>query len=310
MEMRTLGNAGPHISVIGYGAWEAGGADWGPNRSDEEVIESMRAALDAGMNWIDTAEVYGQGRSEDLVGRAVNGRRDEVWIFTKVAPDNEGSGIRPDEIRKAVRGSLRRLRTDRIDLYQIHWPDERVPVEDSWGAMTELVDEGLVRHIGVSNFDRQLLERCLALRHVDSCQNAFSLLEQNDRRELLPWLAGRGIGYLAYGPLGFGLLTGALTSDTTFTQGDWRAEEREAGKGLFAPGTFEQNLQRVERLKAVSERVGVPLAPLALRWVIQQVGVTGAIAGSRNPHHVSVNATAGKLQLDDRALEGIEAIFS
>jgi aryl-alcohol dehydrogenase-like predicted oxidoreductase len=310
VEMRTLGNAGPEISVVGYGAWEAGGADWGPNRSDEDVIASMRAALDAGMNWIDTAEVYGQGRSEDLVARAVGGRRDDVLIFTKVAPDDEGSGIRPHEIQKAVRGSLRRLRTDRIDLYQIHWPDERVPVEDSWGTMIELVDEGLVRHIGVSNFDQPLLERCLALSHVDSCQNAFSLLEQDDRPELLPWLDGKGIGYLAYGPLGFGLLTGALGRETTFEEGDWRAKERQGHEGLFASGTFERSLQLVERLRAVGERLGVALAPLALRWVVQQLGVTAAIAGSRNPRHVTANATAGDLRLDGRALREIEAIFS
>jgi len=270
----------------------------------------MQAALDAGMNWIDTAEVYGQGRSEDLVARAVGGRRDDVLIFTKVAPDDEGSGIRPDEIREAVRGSLRRLRRDRIDLYQIHWPDNRIPVEESWGTMAELVDEGLVRFIGVSNFDQPLLERCLAIRHVDSCQNAFSLLEQNDRPELLPWLHGQGIGYLAYGPLGFGLLTGTLQPDTTFAEEDWRAKEREGREGLFARGAFEQSLERAERLRRVSERLGVSLAPLALRWVIQQLGVTGAIAGSRNPDHVIANATAGDLRLDDATLREIDANFS
>jgi aryl-alcohol dehydrogenase-like predicted oxidoreductase len=310
MEMRRLGARGPEISVIGYGAWEAGGTDWGPNRSDDEVIASMRAALDSGTNWIDTAEVYGKGRSEHLVAQAVAGRRDEVLIFTKVAPDDEGSGVRPHEIRTAVRGSLRRLSTDRIDLYQIHWPNGRFPVEDSWGTMAELVDEGLVRYIGVSNFDRSLLEGCLAVRHVDSCQNAFSLLEQDDRRDLLPWLYQNGVGYLAYGPLGFGLLTGALDRDTTFTEGDWRGRERERGEGLFAPGTFEENLQRVERLKKVSSRVRIALAPLALRWVVQQPGVTGAIVGSRNPRHVIANASAGDLRLDDHAVREIEAIFS
>jgi aryl-alcohol dehydrogenase-like predicted oxidoreductase len=310
MEMRRLGARGPEISVIGYGAWEAGGADWGPNRSDEEVIASMRAALDAGINWIDTSEVYGQGRSETLVAKALAGRRDDVLIFTKVAPDDEGSGIRPQEIQAAVRGSLRRLATDRIDLYQIHWPDDRFPVEDSWGTMAELVHEGLVRYIGVSNFGRSLLERCLAVRHVDSCQNAFSLLEQGDRPDLLPWLHARGVGYLAYGPLGFGLLTGALEPSTVFAEGDWRGKEREGGEGLFAPGTFEENLQRVERLKVISGRLGPGLAPLALRWVVQQLGVTGAIAGSRNTRHVIANSSAGDLRLDDAEMREIEEVFS
>lgn len=155
METRTLGADGPEVSVVGYGAWEAGGSDWGPNESGGAVVDSMRAAFDSGMNWIDTAEVYGRGRSEELVARAVEGRRGEVLVFTKVAPDDEGSGIRREEIRKAVQGSLSRLRTDRIDLYQAHWPDDRIPVEETWGTMAELVGEGLVRFIGLSNFDRE-----------------------------------------------------------------------------------------------------------------------------------------------------------
>jgi aryl-alcohol dehydrogenase-like predicted oxidoreductase len=195
---RTLGAKGPEISVVGYGAWEAGGADWGPNASDDAVVDSMRVIFDVGINWIDTAEVYGQGRSEELVARAVAGRRDQVLIFTKVAPDDEGSGIRPEEIRRAIRGSLSRLQTDHVDLYQVHWPDDRIPVEDTWGAMAEVVNEGLALYIGVSNFDRERIERCLPIHPVTSVQNQFSLLHQEDRAELLPWLARQDIGYLAY----------------------------------------------------------------------------------------------------------------
>ena len=154
MRTRNLGTDNPEISVVGYGAWQAGGADWGGRATDDDVIAAIRAALDSGQTWIDTAEVYGKGRSEELVGRAIAGRRDEVLLFTKVAPDDEGSGIRPDEIRSAIQGSLRRLGTDHVDLYQVHWPDDRIPVEETWGAMAELVREGLARRIGVSNFDR------------------------------------------------------------------------------------------------------------------------------------------------------------
>src|SRR5206468_12601545 len=136
---------GPEMSVIGYGSWEAGGTDWGPNASDEVVIAAIRAALDAGVNWIDTAEVYGQGTAEELVARAIEGHRDEVFITTKVAPIEEGTGLRPDEIHRAIRGSLQRLRSGRVDVYQVHWLDEDVPLEETWGAMRDLVQEGLVR---------------------------------------------------------------------------------------------------------------------------------------------------------------------
>jgi aryl-alcohol dehydrogenase-like predicted oxidoreductase len=313
MKTRTLGTNGPQISVVGYGAWEAGGTDWGPNESDDAVVDSMRAIFDAGINWIDTAEVYGQGRSEELVARAVAGRRDEILIFTKVAPDDEGSGIRPEEIRKAIEGSLSRLQTDHVDLYQVHWPDDRIPVEDTWGAMAELVREGSALHIGVSNFDRPRIERCLPIHPVTSVQNQFSLIHQDDRAELLPWLAGQGIGYLAYAPLGFGLLTRAVGHGTAIPEGDWRGRQRagstEEEIGPFSPGTFERNLERVERLGSVAEGLGIPVPTLALAWALHQEGATATIAGSRNPAHVRSNADAGDVTLDAPTLREIDSIF-
>lgn len=313
MQTRPLGKDGPEISVVGYGAWEAGGTQWGPNESDDAVIDSMRAVFDAGIDWIDTAEVYGHGRSEELVARAVAGRRDEISIFTKVAPADEGSGLRPEEIGKAIRGSLSRLETDHVELYQVHWPDDRIPLEETWGTMAELVQEGLVRHVGVSNFDRKLIERCLPIHPVTSVQNRFSLVNQDDREQLLPWLAEMGIGYLAYGPLGFGLLTGAVGPDYVFAEGDWRGAQRagspEEGEGPFSAGIFERNLKRVERLSPVAKRLGVPLSALALRWALEQRGVTVTIAGSRDAAHVRSNAGAGDLTLDETTLQEIDEIF-
>ena len=309
MQTRSLGRHGPAISVVGYGAWEAGGDVWGDNASDDEVISAMRAAIEAGMSWIDTAEGYGGGRSEELVGRATEDRRDEVLLFTKVAPRPQGSGFKPDEVRRGIEGSLARLRTDHVDLYQLHWPDRSTPIEDTWTAMAELQDRGLTRCIGLSNVNRWYVERCLPIRHVDSVQNEFSLLSRDDGREFLPWLAEQGVGYLAYGPLAYGMLSGAIRADTTFSPQDWRGGRGgfESYRRFFAPGKLERNAERVDRLRSIADRLGVTVAALALRWVVEQPGVTGAIAGSRNPEHVRANAAAGDLRAGDDIMEDIEA---
>ena len=190
------------MSVIGFGAWEAGGDAWGANPSEDDVIGAMRAALDAGMSWIDTAEVYGNGVSESLVGRAI--------------------GFRPQEIRRACDASLARLGIETIDLYQLHWPDPMgTPVEESWGAMRALVDEGKVRFAGVSNFDRELIERCETIHHVDSLQQELSLLRLDDR-ELIRWCGEHGTGVVSYSPLAAGMLTGAFDRERALAVDDWR----------------------------------------------------------------------------------------
>jgi methylglyoxal reductase len=312
MDVQKLGRLGPAISVVGFGAWEAGGNMWGANESDDAVVAAIRAAMDAGMTWIDTAEVYGDGRSEELVAKAVAGQADGVSIFTKVAPKPAGSGFRPEQVQAGIRGSLKRLGVDHVELFQLHWPDLSVPVEETWGAMAAVQDEGLARHIGVSNFDRPLVQRCLAVRHVDSVQNELSLFRQEDRKRLLPWLEEQGVGYLAYGPLAFGLLTGAIREDTTFPQDDWRAGGMGMGNydRLFSPRVRAGLLAKVDRLRPIADRLGTQPATLALRWVIQQPGVTAAIAGSRNPEHTRSNAAAGDLRLDEATAQEIEGIFA
>jgi aryl-alcohol dehydrogenase-like predicted oxidoreductase len=302
MQTRQLGSQGPEITVVGYGAWEAGGADWGPNEAEDAVVAAMHAALDAGIGWIDTAEVYGRGVSETIVGRAVAGRRDDLLIFTKVAPAPEGSGFRPEQVRAACDASLGRLGTDHIDLYQLHWPDETgVPLEDTWGAMAELAVAGKVRHVGLSNFDREQIERCEAIRHVDSLQPEFSMLAL-DERDLIAWCGEAGVGVISYSPLGAGLLTGAITPGTVFS--DWRGEQTE---GYLAD--LDRSLATVERLRPVADRLGITPSQLALAWNIAQPGVTGAIAGSRNPEHVRANAAAGDIVPDDTDLAEIEQIL-
>jgi aryl-alcohol dehydrogenase-like predicted oxidoreductase len=310
MRRNRLGSRGPEVSVVGFGAWEAGGgSEWGHSPPQEQVVEAIRTVFDSGIDWIDTAEVYGGGRSEELVARAIAGRRDEVLIATKVAPQPDGSGFRADQVRSACEGSLRRLGTDHVDLYQLHWPDERgVPVEETWGAMAALLDDGLVRSIGVSNFDRGLIERCEAIRHVDSLQQEFSMLRLEDR-DLIGWCGEQGTGVLSYAPLAYGLLTGAITSETRFDEGDFRGGDEEGGS-LFARGNRERNLALVDGLRPIAERLGITLAQLALAWNAAQAGVTAAIAGSRNPDHVRSNAVAGDVDLDEATLSELEAVLS
>jgi aryl-alcohol dehydrogenase-like predicted oxidoreductase len=291
--------------VIGYGAWEAGGTAWGENESEDVVIEAIRAGLDAGIDWIDTAEVYGDGVSERLVGHAIEGRRDDVVVATKVAPEPEGTGFRPEQVRTACEKSLQRLGTDRIDVYQLHWPDESgVPLEDTWGAMGDLQDAGLALHIGVSNFDRAQIETCLAMRHVDSLQPEFSMLTRG-HADLIRWCGEQGVGVVSYGPLAYGLLTGAITSETRFSDGDWRGQEPK--EGPFAD--LEGSLAIVERLRAVADRLGCEPSQLALAWNVHRPGVTAAIAGSRNPDHVRSNALAGDLALDTATLEELDSLL-
>ena len=302
MRTRRLGSRGPELSVVGFGAWEAGGDDWGPNDSEGSVIGAIRAGLDAGMTWVDTAEVYGDGVSETLVGRAVGDRRADVLVATKVAPAPDGTGFRPDEVRAACEASLRRLGTDVIDLYQLHWPDGRVPVEDTWGAMVGLLDTGFVRSIGVSNFDRELIERCLAIHHVDSLQQEFSLVRPEDR-DLIRWCGEVGVGVLSYSPLGAGLLTGAIDRADAVRIDDWRASE-----GLTSPAHLDRAFAVVDGMRPIAERLGVSVAQLALGWNLAQPGVTSAIAGSRSSDHARANAATGDLELDAATVAELDAL--
>jgi aryl-alcohol dehydrogenase-like predicted oxidoreductase len=311
MKKQKLGNNGPDISVVGFGAWEAGGQFWGPGPTHDKVIQAMRDGFDAGMTWIDTAEVYGRGQSEEIVGEAVRDYPD-VLVFTKVAPKPSGSGFKSDQVRQAAEQSLKRLGKDHIDLYQLHWPDGNVPVEETWQAMAQLVDDGLVRWIGVSNFDVPLMERCEKIRHVDSLQPHFSMLHRGPLDDRLPYCDRNGTGVIAYGPLGFGLLTGAFTKETTFPDDDWRSGKMgmDGYQEMYAPGTFEKNIGLVERLKVLAKDRNIAVGQLALAWVFHQKGVTAAIAGSRSSTHTVENAGGGDVSLGAADLAEVEALLT
>jgi aryl-alcohol dehydrogenase-like predicted oxidoreductase len=310
MRTRKLAPSGPEISVIGCGGWEAGGGYWGPNPSDEEMIAAMRAGFDQGINWVDTAEAYGAGRSEELVGKAIKGFAD-VLVFTKVVMQPFGSGLAPAGIRAGAEASRRRLDREELDLYQLHLPDPSVEVEESWEAMSQLVNEGRVRYIGVSNFPPELVERCEKVRHVDTVQLHFSLLHRDDYRSLFPLCESYGIAILAYGPLGFGVLTGTVTAETRFSEDDWRSGGVPVPvplyEQIFKPGVFDRHLTSVQALRPVAERKGVTLAQLALGWVVAQPGVTAAIVGSRSAVRMAENAEAGSIDLSRPDLDEIDA---
>lgn len=310
MRMTRLGRSGPEISVIGYGAWEAGGMAWGANPPDHETIGAMRAAFDAGITWVDTAEVYGGGRSEELVGQAVAGL--DVAVFTKVAPHPAGSGFDAAGVRSGAEASLRRLGRDVIDLLQLHWPAPAIAVEETWAAMASLVDDGLVRWIGVSNFSPELVARCERIRHVDSLQPQFSMLHRAGRHDVFPLCQDAGTGILAYGPLAYGLLTGRFDESTTFSDDDWRSGQHgmRSYDELFAPGPFRRNLATVEALRPLARAKGVTMAALALAWVVHQAGVTAAIAGSRSAEHVRDNAAAGEIELTVTELADVEQVLA
>lgn len=308
METRRLGRNGPDLTVIGFGAWAIGGGGyewgWGP-QDDSASVAAIHRALDLGINWIDTAAVYGLGHSEEVVGKAVQGRRDRVCIATKCGQVwDERGRIRTDDrartVRREVEASLRRLKIDVIDLYQVHWPDPETPAEETWEAMAALQDEGKVRFLGVSNFDVPLMERCRAIRHIDSLQPPYSMLMRDVEDEILPYCAKHGIGVVVYSPLQSGLLTGRF-DPARLAPDDWRRRDE-----AFRPPLLAKNLAFVERLRGIASRHGKTPGPLAIAWVLRHPAVTGAIVGARRRDQVDENVGAAGWQLAPSELEEIE----
>jgi aryl-alcohol dehydrogenase-like predicted oxidoreductase len=300
--------AGPALSVVGLGTWGLGGA-YGPPPQDRVVVETIRAALSEGVNWIDTAEVYGAGRVEQLVGEAIRGRRDEVFVATKLADHPVGSGYHPVNIRPALLASLRRLGTDRVDLYQLHrFPDrETIPIEDTWGAMAGLVDEGLARHIGLCNVDARQMQRCLEVRTPLSLQAECSLLQRRDL-ELFARCRARAIDVFAYGVLGFGLLTDAVRSGTRFESHDWRSgrtPSRRYYEEHFRPGVLRERLRTAGCLRGVELLRDMALPQLAVAWALHQPGVSAVLVGSRSAARLIEDIGGADIRLEPEHMRQI-----
>jgi aryl-alcohol dehydrogenase-like predicted oxidoreductase len=313
---RSLGSEGPEITRVGFGAWAAGGPwqfGWG-SQDDDASVAAIRRAVEGGVSWVDTAAVYGLGHSEEVVARALEPYEagEDVLVFTKCGRNWYASGgenieydLRPDSIRFECEQSLKRLGLERIDLYQFHWPDPvtGTQVEDSWGVMVELIEAGKVRWGGVSNFDVELLERCDAVRHVDSLQPPLSLLKRGAAREVIPWCAEHGTGVIVYSPMASGLLTGKFDRARLddLDRDDWRRRAE-----AFQEPQFSRTLSLVERLEPIAERLGTNLPSLAVAWTLSVEGVTGAIVGGRDPDQVDAWLGAADLDLGEDDIAEIE----
>jgi aryl-alcohol dehydrogenase-like predicted oxidoreductase len=311
---RPLGSSGFQITTVGFGSWAVGGGGWsygwGP-QDDAESIATMRRALELGINWIDTAAVYGLGHSEEVVGKLLRDipAPQRPLIFTKCGLIWDANNpmevakrvLKPDSIRRECEASLRRLGVERIDLYQFHRPDETgTPVEDSWAVMVKLIEEGKIRAAGVSNFTVDLLERCEAVRHVDSLQPPFSMINRNAGEKLLPWCKAQNTGVICYSPMQSGILTERFSAErvSQLASDDWRPRAAE-----FQEPKLSRNIQLRDALKPIAARYGASVSALAIAWTLAWPGVTGAIVGARTPAQVDGWIQAATLQLtpDDMA---------
>ena len=318
---RPLGSSGLDITTVGFGAWAIGGGGWaygwGP-QDDADSLAAMRRALELGINWIDTAAVYGLGHSEEVVGRLLRelpaGERPLVFTKCGLVWDERNPMVearrvlRPESIRKECEASLLRLGVERIDLYQFHRPDETgTPVEDSWHAMVRLIEEGKVRAAGVSNFGVPLLDRCEGIRHVDSLQPPFSLIRREAAVREIPWCAEHDTGVIVYSPMQTGLLTDSFSAArvAALAQDDWRRRGPE-----FQEPNLSRNLALRDALKPIARRHGATVSAVAVAWTLAWPGVTGAIVGARTPAQVNGWIGGATLELTATDLDDIAAAIA
>jgi aryl-alcohol dehydrogenase-like predicted oxidoreductase len=311
MRTTTLGRTGLEVSPIAFGTWQLGG-DWG-SFDEAAAIEAIRNARSLGINFFDTAQAYGFGVSERLLGRALSDEmvvhRDELVIATKgglrLTDDGTVRDSSPEWLRRGVDASLQALGTDYIDLYQIHWPDPKVPFAETAGALAELVAEGKIRHIGVSNFDARQMDEFSRTTPVEALQPAYHLFRRDIEAGTLPYAREHDIGVLIYGPLAHGLLTGTMSEDTSFAPDDWRSRSP-----LFRGGEFRRNLEKVSALERLAEARGATVSQLAIAWTLANPAVHVAIVGARSTEHIAEAVGASGLDLGPADLEDIEDLMS
>jgi aryl-alcohol dehydrogenase-like predicted oxidoreductase len=310
MQTRQLGNSDLQITPLGIGAWAIGGGGvpfaWGP-QDDNDSIGAIHAALDRGINWIDTAPVYGLGHSEEIVGRALQGRAKRPYVFTKcsIVWDDKREPFRSmkrESIRRECEESLRRLRIDAIDLYQIHWPDPEADIEEGWAAVAELQKEGKVRWIGVSNFKPAQMDRIQPTAPITSLQPPYSILSPEIEAEILPYCGRHNIGVIVYSPMKSGLLTGAMTRERIAQMPPDDFRQRTIS---FKEPLLTRNLKLVELMRAIGSRHGRTPGEVALAWTLRRPEVTGAIVGLRSPKQVDGIIGAADFRLSSGEVEEI-----
>jgi aryl-alcohol dehydrogenase-like predicted oxidoreductase len=302
--LRTLGNSDLQITPIGLGAWAIGGADWkygwGP-QDDNDSIAAIHRALDLGINWIDTAAVYGLGHSEEIVGRAVKSSARKPYIFTKCSrpwnPDGSiYSSLNPASLTNELHASLRRLQVETVDLYQMHWPDPDSEIEEGWEALARFREQGKVRWIGVSNFNVDQMKRAQKIAPITSLQPPYSMLRRAIEAEILPFVQANGIGVINYSPMLSGLLTGKMTAEriAALPQNDWRRKNVE-----FSEPRLGRNLRLVELLRTIGNEHGATPGVVAVAWALHHPAITAAIVGGRSPRQVEETAAALRFRLTD-----------
>lgn len=306
---RNFGKTGLQITKLGIGAWAMGGNMWGP-QDDQESVGAIRHAIDSGINWIDTAAVYGNGHSEEVIGAALAelpaDKRPLVFTKGGIVRDEKGENPRRigerSHLRQELENSLKRLKVEVIDLYQLHWPSDDVPLEEYWANMLELKAEGKVRHVGLSNHDAAQLARAEALGHVETLQPPFSMIRRETAEKILPWCAEHGTGVICYSPMQAGLLTGTMTAERVAAMpgNDWRKNSPE-----FQGDKLKANLALTESLKPIAEKHGTSVSSVALAWCHAWPGLTATIVGARSPAQVDGWIDAASLDLDAADIEAI-----
>jgi aryl-alcohol dehydrogenase-like predicted oxidoreductase len=316
MEARPFGRTGLQVGAVGYGCWEIGGG-YG-DIEEAEFVRAVDTALDLGINCFDTAEGYGMGASEQALGRALGKRREEAVIVTKFGMNYKDKPNLRDSSRERVFASidksLKNLGTDYVDVYLVHWPDRNTPFEETMSALDEVVRDGKVRYVGLSNFKLEEIEACMAVRRVDVVQYGWNMFDRRMQTEILPYCEKNGVGFMAYGSLAFGLLTGTFTEDHDFGSADRRSRQGNMGAikmfaALFGPEKFKDNVRAVNEIKGIADKYGKSLPQLALRWAISHAAVSTALVGCRTVAEVEDNAGATGWEISADDLAAIDAIF-